>query len=219
MQNVRGYSPLQAGVRFLPSTVVIMFIGPIAGRLADRVGPRPLMTLGLTLASLSLLWQSFLDVDTSYAFLAGSFVVMGLGMGFTMSPMSTAAMNAVDPAKAGAASGMLSMSRMVGGTFGVALLGALITAFGRTRLGELLPNLPHPTRDKLAEALGAGASGNGSTAVADAMRSSYAYALQNGLRRASAVAFLGAVIAWLLIAKKAPARRPAEVGVPVAVEA
>src|SRR4051794_15183616 len=90
MQNVRGYSPLQAGVRFLPSTVVIMFIGPIAGRLADRIGSRPLMTLGLTLAGLSLLWQSFLDVDTSYAFLAGSFVVMGLGMGFTMSPMSTA---------------------------------------------------------------------------------------------------------------------------------
>ncbi len=49
MQNVRGYSPLEAGVRFLPSTVVIIFMGPIAGRLADKVGPRPLMSLGLVL--------------------------------------------------------------------------------------------------------------------------------------------------------------------------
>src|SRR3954451_23483663 len=52
---------------------------------------------------------------------------MGLGMGLTMSPMSTAAMNAVDRSKAGVASGTLSMSRMVGGTFGVAVLGALFT--------------------------------------------------------------------------------------------
>ena len=61
MQNVRGYSPLEAGVRFLPSTVVIIFMGPIAGRLADRVGPRPLMSLGLLIVSVSLFWQSFLD--------------------------------------------------------------------------------------------------------------------------------------------------------------
>ena len=51
MQNVRGYSPLEAGVRFLPSTVVIIFMGPIAGRLADKVGPRPLMSLGLVIVS------------------------------------------------------------------------------------------------------------------------------------------------------------------------
>ena len=46
MQNVKGYSPLEAGVRFLPSTAVIIVVGPIAGRLTDRIGPRPLMTPG-----------------------------------------------------------------------------------------------------------------------------------------------------------------------------
>ena len=58
MQNILGYSPLEAGVRFLPATVVIIVAGPIAGRLADRFGPRPLMVGGLLLTAVSLFWQS-----------------------------------------------------------------------------------------------------------------------------------------------------------------
>ena len=96
MQNIKGYSPLQAGVRFLPSTLVIIVVGPIAGRLSDRIGPRPLMTTGLMLVAASLFLQSFIDVDTAYSTLAAAFVVMGVGIGLVMSPMSTAAMNAVD---------------------------------------------------------------------------------------------------------------------------
>ncbi|MDX6666167.1 MAG: hypothetical protein QOG68_2373, partial [Solirubrobacteraceae bacterium] len=120
LQNINGYSPLQAGVRFLPMTVILIVMGPIAGRLADRVGPKILMTIGLLCTAGSLFWQSFIQVHTSYGFLLGAFMLMGIGMGLVMSPMSTAAMNAVDRTKAGVASGVLSMSRMVGGTFGVA---------------------------------------------------------------------------------------------------
>ena len=99
-------------------------MGPIAGRLSDRIGPRPLMTAGLLIVAASLFWQSGITVDTTLRVpAAGAFVLMGLGMGLVMSPMSTAAMNAVDQTKAGVASGMLSMSRMVGGTFGVAVHG------------------------------------------------------------------------------------------------
>ena len=126
MQNILGYSALEAGVRFLPTTLVIIVAGPISGRLADRIGPRPLMVAGLLIVAASLVWQSRIEVDTSYGFLVGAFVLMGLGMGLVMSPMSMAAMNAVDRTKAGVASGTLSMFRMVGGTFGVAALGALV---------------------------------------------------------------------------------------------
>ena len=139
MQNIKGYSPLQAGVRFLPSTVVIILVAPIAGRLSDRIGPRPLMTGGLLIVAASLFWQGHLAVDTSYGFLIGAFVLMGLGMGLVMSPMSTAGMNAVEPSKAGVASGILTMSRMVGGTFGVAAMGALITGLGKSKIDDLLP--------------------------------------------------------------------------------
>ena len=146
MQDIRGYSPLQAGVRFLPSTLMIVLIAPIAGRLADRVGPRPLMTFGLLCVSGSLFWQSHLTVSSAYSALLPGFVLMGIGMAFVMSPMSTAAMNSVEHAKAGVASGILSMSRMVGGTFGVAVLGALVATLGRSKLDELLPAVPASTR-------------------------------------------------------------------------
>jgi EmrB/QacA subfamily drug resistance transporter len=126
MQNVLGYSPLETGVRFLPSTLVIMVAGPIAGRLADRVGPRTPLVFGLILVTISMAWQSRIEVDTTFSFLVIPFILLGLGMGFTMSPMSTAAMNAVDRTKAGVASGTVSMTRMVGGTFGIATLGALV---------------------------------------------------------------------------------------------
>ncbi|HEX4344042.1 MAG TPA: MFS transporter [Solirubrobacteraceae bacterium] len=126
MQNIEHYTPLQAGIRFLPTTLMIIVISPLSGRLADRIGPRPLMTGGLLLVAISLFWQSHLTVGSGFQFLAPGFVLMGIGMGFTMSPMSTAAMNAVDRTKAGVAGGILSMSRMIGGTLGVAVLGAFI---------------------------------------------------------------------------------------------
>src|SRR6185295_17015430 len=121
----------------------------------------------------------------------GAFVLMGLGMGLVMSPMSTAGMNAVEPSKAGVASGVLSMSRMVGGTFGVAAMGALITGLGRHKIDETLPQLPEAARHDLAENLGAGATG-GAGAVHDAVQQAFLYALNDGLRIASVVCVAGA---------------------------
>jgi EmrB/QacA subfamily drug resistance transporter len=126
MQNILRYSPLEAGIRFLPTTLMVIVVAPIAGRLTDRIGPRPLITTGLALVSTSLIWQSFLTPTTGFGFLFPGFVLMGIGIALVMSPMSTAAMNAVHHSKAGVASGILSMSRMVGGTLGVAVLGTFI---------------------------------------------------------------------------------------------
>jgi EmrB/QacA subfamily drug resistance transporter len=214
MQNIKDYSPLQAGVRFLPSTVVIILVAPISGRLSDRIGPRPLMTAGLLIVAASLFWQGHLAVDTSYGFLVGAFILMGLGMGLVMSPMSTAGMNAVEPSKAGVASGVLTMSRMVGGTFGVAAMGALITGLGKSKIDSLLPAAPAGQRQQLADSLGAGGARVGGQAGA-AVQQAFVYALNNGLRIGAAVAVLGAALAWMLIADRAEA--PAEVGAEAAV--
>jgi EmrB/QacA subfamily drug resistance transporter len=126
MQQILDYSPLEAGVRFLPTTLLVIIVAPIAGRLTDRIGPRPLLTAGLALVAVSLGWQSFLTPTSGFGFLFPGFALMGIGIALVMSPMSTAAMNAVDQTKAGVASGILSMNRMIGGTLGVAVLGTFI---------------------------------------------------------------------------------------------
>jgi EmrB/QacA subfamily drug resistance transporter len=218
MQNIRHYSPLQAGVRFLPSTLMIVLIAPIAGRLADRVGPRPLMTFGLLSVSGALFWQSQLTVSSGYGTLLPGFVLMGIGMAFVMSPMSMAAMNSVDQAKAGVASGILSMSRMVGGTFGVAVLGAMVSTLGRSKIDQLLPGAPAGARERLAGSLGSGGVLHGVSAQAiDASQRAFVYALQYGLRLGSAVALVGALLAWKLVSRRAapaPSAEPASPGEP-----
>jgi EmrB/QacA subfamily drug resistance transporter len=125
IQDVLGYSPVEAGLRFLPATLMIVLFAPIAGRLTDRVGPRWLIGFGLVLVAISLYWLTTIGVGTGYGDIWPSFTLMGLGMALVMSPMSTAAMNAVPVAKAGVASGILSMNRMVGGTLGIAVVGAV----------------------------------------------------------------------------------------------
>ena len=218
MQNILGYSPLEAGVRFVPATVVIIFAGPVAGRLADRLGPRPLMVAGMLITAFSLLWQSRIEVDTSYGFLAPAFVLMGLGMGLVMSPMSMAAMNAVDRTKAGVASGTLSMFRMVGGTFGVAALGALVASIGRHDLEQSLPRVPEGARERLAEGLGSGAGlRDASPQVVDATRAAFVDALGTGLTISAIAVAAGALLAWLLIAPGRPSW-PAPVPVPAEAE-
>jgi EmrB/QacA subfamily drug resistance transporter len=217
MQNVLHYSPLETGLRFLPATILIIVIGPLAGRLTDRVGPRPLMTLGLVVVAVALLIQSRLTVHSSYALLLPGFVLMGAGMGLVMSPMSTAAMNAVDRTKAGAASGVLSMSRMVGSTFGVAVMGALVTTIGGSKINSSLPHLPQAARNAIVDALGSGASVGGPHTpahVVAAANQAFVSALSTGLLVGAIVTLCGAGVAWTLIARRIPqpAAEPAAAG-------
>jgi EmrB/QacA subfamily drug resistance transporter len=210
MQNILKYSPLQTGVRFLPSTVVIIVMGPLAGRLTDKVGPRLPMAAGLLTVALALFIQSHLTIHTGYGLLLPGFVLMGLGMGLTMSPMSTAAMNAVDRTKAGVASGVLSMSRMVGGTFGVAIMGALVTAIGKSKLDQGLPHVSQAVRSTIANALGSGAVPSHTGAhVAAVTREAFVSALGTGLTIGASVTLVGAVVALTLIERVTPARQPA----------
>ncbi len=210
MQNILHYSPLQTGVRFLPATIVIIVMGPLAGRLTDRIGSRIPMVVGLLTVALSLFIESRVTIHTGYGLLLPGFILMGIGMGLTMSPMSTAAMNAVDRTKAGVASGVLSMSRMVGGTFGVAVTGALLTAIGTSKIDQGLPHLPAAARSALANALGAGGvtGHQASPHVIAVTRDAFVSALGVGLTIGAAVTLVGALVAFVLI-RRSPADQPA----------
>jgi EmrB/QacA subfamily drug resistance transporter len=219
MQNILGYSPVQAGLRFLPATLMIVLVAPLAGRLADRVGPRPPMVVGLTLAAIALFLQTRIDVHTGYGLLLPSFMIMGLGMALTMSPMSTAAMNAVSEDKAGVASGILSMSRMVGGTFGVAAIGALFQQLASHRLQELLAGtgVTAAQRDQIVHNLGSGGAPAGTDPqVAAAAKEAFIHALSSGMWLSAGVALAGAVIALLFIQRKTtPAPAPEAAAEPI----
>jgi MFS family permease len=205
MQNILHYSPLGTGLRFLPATCLIIVMGPLAGRLTDRVGPRPLMTLGLVTVSAALFVDSRITIHSGYALLLPGFVLMGAGMGLVMSPMSTAAMNSVDRTKAGVASGVLSMSRMVGGTFGVAVMGALVTVIGRSKIDSALPHVPAATRGAIVNSLGGGgssAAAHGSPQIAATVEHAFVSALGTGLTIGAATTLVGALLAWVLIQSK-----------------
>jgi EmrB/QacA subfamily drug resistance transporter len=213
IQNILGYSPLEAGVRFLPTTLVIMVVAPIAGRLTDRIGPRPLIVAGLAIVAVSLLMQSRIEVDTGFSRLLIPFILMGFGIALTMSPMSTAAMNAVTEAKAGLASGLLSMSRMVGGTFGVAVLGAIFQGQSRASLDSALADtgIGADQIGVIAEQLGSGGleatiAGLPPAQVeqaAGAAREAFVSSLATSIGISGAVAAAGAVAAIFLISAKA----------------
>ncbi|TFG73220.1 MAG: MFS transporter, partial [Solirubrobacterales bacterium] len=212
IQNILGYSPLEAGVRFLPTTLVIMVLAPIAGRLTDRIGPRPLIAAGLGIVSVSLFMQSMIDIDSGYSTLLVPFILMGVGIALTMSPMSTAAMNAVAETKAGLASGLLSMSRMVGGTFGIAVLGAVFQANSRSDLSAALAPLGigEGRIDAIAEQLGSGGldatiAGLPTTQVqevGDAAREAFINSLAGAIEISAFVAAAGAILALVLISAK-----------------
>jgi hypothetical protein len=132
-------------------------------------------------------------------------------MGLVMSPMTTAAMNAVDRTKAGAASGVLSMSRMVGSTFGVAVMGAIVTTVGRSKINQSLPQLPAGQRNAIVSALGSGAAPSGhhgSPQIFAAVERAFVSALGSGFLIGAAVTLIATIVAWVLIERRAVAPGP-----------
>lgn len=140
MQNVLGYSAVQAGAAFLPMTVLIILVAPIAGKLSDRFGSRWLMTGGMVLIGIQLLYLSRLGADSSFWGLAPGFVIGGLGMAITMTPTAAAATRAVPVEKSGVGSAVLNAMRQVGGSIGIALMGAILAheAGGRVSIDAFM---------------------------------------------------------------------------------
>jgi predicted MFS family arabinose efflux permease len=129
IQNILGFSATKAGAAFLPMVTLIILVAPIAGRLSDRVGSRWLMGAGMTLVGISLLLYERVTVHSDFWTLLPSMVLGGVGMAMTMSPMTSAAMGAVPVDKAGVGSGVLNSFRQVGGSLGIAVMGAIVASY------------------------------------------------------------------------------------------
>jgi EmrB/QacA subfamily drug resistance transporter len=128
VQQVLGYSPTQAGASFLPWTMLIIVLAPQAGRLSDRIGPRPLVGGGMIVLAGSLLWFAQLGTDATFWTLLPGMILGGIGMSAAMAPVTAAAMSSVRPDKAGVGSAVLNSARQVGGSLGIAIMGAIVAA-------------------------------------------------------------------------------------------
>jgi EmrB/QacA subfamily drug resistance transporter len=128
LQEVRGFSPLEAGLCTLPMAVMTMVFPPISGRLVSTRGARiPLIIAGVAL-TVSCVMLSFVGGNTSLTWLFASYVVFGVGFGFVNAPITNAAVSGMPRAQAGVASAIASTSRQIGSTLGVAVVGALIAS-------------------------------------------------------------------------------------------
>jgi EmrB/QacA subfamily drug resistance transporter len=170
VQNILGYSAIKAGATFLPMTVLIVFCAPIAGKLSDRVGSRWLMTAGMVLLGISLVLFSRLDTGSTFWSILPALIVGGFGMALVMTPATAAAMGSVPVDKAGVGSAVLNSFRQVGGSLGIAVLGAIIT----TRANDAIASgTPRPL--------------------------AFVGGFQRGLEVAAAIAFAGAIVAATVV--------------------
>jgi EmrB/QacA subfamily drug resistance transporter len=179
VQQILGYSPVQAGAIFLPMTVLIIFVAPVAGKLSDHVGSRWLMAAGLTLVGGSLVLFSRLGTGSGFWDMLPGLLVGGVGMASVMTPMTAAAMGSVPVDKAGVSSGVLSTFRQVGGSLGIAVMGAILTS-------------------RRADALAAGAT----------PQAAFVDGFQVALLVGAIIAFAGALTAVLLV-RRVPHPEPA----------
>lgn len=125
-ESILDYTPLQAGMLMLPMALVVAVVLPLAGRMTDRMDGRIPVTLGVLFSVLALYWLSFVDLRTSETTAYLMLIVRGLGIGFIFPAIMNFALKCLPPDKTAVGSGLMNVSRQVGGAFGVAIIGVML---------------------------------------------------------------------------------------------
>jgi predicted MFS family arabinose efflux permease len=207
LQNVLGYSPIGAGIRFLPLSLLSFVAAPVAGRLSAHLPVRILLGVGMGLVGLALLLMHGIATGSGWTTLLAGFLVGGVGVGLVNAPLASTAVSVVEPRRAGMASGINNTFRQVGIATGIAGLGAIFQDRIRS---ELVANVPGDHAGRLAQAVASGATQRAIQAVpasvrqqaAQAAREAFVSGLNEILLVAALVAFAGAVLAFALVRQK-----------------
>jgi hypothetical protein len=194
VQDVLGFTPLEAGVRFLPITLISFFVAPAAGQLLNRIPARVFFGLGLTLVGVGLLLMRGLGPGSEWTALLAGFIVAGAGIGMTNPAIASTAVGVVSAAKAGMGSGINNTFRQVGIATGVAALGAI---FQSQIQAKLPPQAPSDAAQGIASAGPHVASAGGPQAV-HAATVAFVGALNELFLIGAIVAFSAAALGLLL---------------------
>jgi predicted MFS family arabinose efflux permease len=220
LQNVLGYSPLEAGLRFLPFTLLTALAAPIGGKLTTQVPARFFFGLGLLGVGIGLLLMRGLTPSSEWTALLVGMVIAGAGMGLMNPPLASVALAVVDPARSGMASGINSTFRQVGIATGIAALGTIFQSRIETKAIELLAGAPGMSSGATERVASEIAAGGARSAIADApaparqtvgeaARSAFISGLNEILLIAAIVAFLGALLGFALVRARDFVRDPA----------
>jgi EmrB/QacA subfamily drug resistance transporter len=217
VQNILGYSALEAGLRFLPITMVSFAIAPVSGKLSERYGVRWFLTCGLALVGIGLLLMRGVAPGDDWTALLAGFLIAGGGIGMTNPALATAAIGVVEPRRSGMASGINSTFRQVGVATGIAAWGALfqheVTQQFVANAGAAASRLGDHVADFVAFG---GAQRTGDPQVIRIAEAAFDSGLNHILLIAAVVALTGAVLTGLLVrpadfvASHVPAAAPAE---------
>ena len=192
IQNVLGYSPLEAGLRFLPVTLLSFLVAPISGKLSNRIPVRILLGVGLGLVGVGLLAMRGLEVGDDWTALLAGFLLCGVGIGAANPGIAQAAIGVVPAARAGMASGINTTFRQLGIATGVAALGAIFQSRIDSSLASSLPAAP----SGLGEATASGGSAAAAQAApADAVEQVRIAAEQAFLSGLNEILLVGGIIA------------------------
>jgi EmrB/QacA subfamily drug resistance transporter len=194
IQSVLDYSPLEAGVRFLPLTLLSFGVAPISGKLSDRVPTRVLLGVGLGTVGVGLLLMRGIDASSDWTALLPGFIVAGIGIGIVNPGIGSAAIGVVPAARAGMASGINTTFRQVGIATGVAGLGAIFQSRIEHKLVDALPQ----AKSGLAEVVASGGSKAAAAVVPPDARAQVAHAATVAFTTAlNEIMLVGALIAFL----------------------
>jgi predicted MFS family arabinose efflux permease len=237
LQNYLGYSPLAAGLRYLPITLLAFLVGPIAGALLSRVPARLLLSAGLGLTGIGLLLMSGIQAGSEWTTLLGGFLVAGAGVGLLNPVIANLAVSVVPKQHSGMAAGINDTFRQVGIAVGIAVWGAILVGRGADKAAELTAGTPTISGAHPRELLEAASSGSLNQAlaaappqaqqvVANAAGAGFLAGLNTVLTLAALLSFAGAVLALWLVREHetqhqpmAPEREPQSDALPEAADA
>ncbi|MEV0570037.1 MFS transporter [Dactylosporangium sp. NPDC050588] len=201
LQLVRGYSPLQAGLRELPGTLASIAVVVVAVRVIARLGVGATLGASLLLTAAGFGLLALAEGFAGYLGLALALVLVGVGIGIAYTAATDAVLSAVPRERAGAASAISEMSYELGVALGIAVLGTLHAVFYRGGLPDLA-GLPDPARTAVTESLAAGSqslAGAGQQQILAAARDAFAQSMQVTSLIAAALLVVAAVIAWKVV--------------------
>jgi len=177
LQIVMGFAPIKTGQILTPFAITIMIVAPISGRLADKVGGKFLVTIGLLVMSLGAFLLAHFKVDTAIKDLILPFIIMGIGMGLTQAPLTNISLLDTPEDEVGGASGVLTTARQIGSVMGIAILGAFLQTILSQKIEtniNAITGLPNKAKTMIVQSVESQGFGEDTTKLENELKSQLA---------------------------------------------